>query len=199
MDALPPEYHQTYAIEQRLDAAQLEKLRGKSPLERVLLAQSASPSPNSQNPAIEALRNLGAKVDATTYWTPEKFRNEIVNSDKVTYVYWRREGLPDVPAGDELLRKLIEDFPEIDRFIVIELTSYHNERKKFNSDAMGLLKIPSERNKKYGPIIGLSGSIFKYGNEFRIRGPPTDDYPYERGKSEIKRWLGENKGRAEMR
>jgi hypothetical protein len=130
----------------------------------------------------DSFDDLDGRVDTKTYWTPEKFINEIVNSDKVTYVHWRKEGFGNNDSGDKLVQNLIKDFPEIDRFVIIELSEYPT------SEGKELYAIPAKFSN--GPLKGVPcGSLFKMGKEFRIKGPPTPSFSYEKGRDDIKQWL----------
>ncbi|MBI2653929.1 twin-arginine translocation signal domain-containing protein [Candidatus Woesearchaeota archaeon] len=131
---------------------------------------------------------LEARIDKTTYWTPEKFIREIAESDKITYVHWLWENRGNMKAGDEFLNNLIRDFPEIDRFVIIDLSKYGEPIWK------QLVQIPARYNtdKSVGPVQRVpSGSLFKHKRELRIKGPPSDESPYDKTRAGMKNWLAQ--------
>lgn len=111
----------------------------------------------------------GVYVDDTTIWTPEKFRKEIIDSDKANLVYWRFEGKGNNVMGDREMNDLCRDLKGyIDNFYQINLNKYTKQ------EGMPLINTVTNLNpheKFYAP----SWSIIKRGIELRIRGPPIPE------------------------
>jgi len=129
------------------------------------------------------------RVDTTTHWTPEKLR-KLIDSGETIYIHWRWEGRGNNKGGDGFLCDLTQDFREIDKFVMIELSGYSTIQWQ------ALVSIPQEYSKQSGSIRTTpTGTL--YGTQellFRINGAaPSKKFSYEKIKTTMKEALSKKK------
>ena len=138
---------------------------GKTKLERTVNDNYGT------NAAYAAETNsLDGKVDTTTYWTPAKLR-DVINDNKITFVYWRQEGWKFTPLGDKFFSDFLRDYgAEFDRIILVEGKKYPERHIQSVEDVLNEFNPKASNRVHYSPKYSITG----FGKETRISGPPED-------------------------
>ncbi len=125
------------------------------------------------NPAYAlGLNSLDGKIDTTTYWTPDKLK-QVINDEKVTFIYWKVEGAEHTPRGNQFFNDVLRDYgSRFDRILVIEGLKHGQENFIALQDLLNEFN-PSEKESSHRvPIYSIAG----FGREVRIRSPPGEPY-----------------------
>ena len=118
-----------------------------------------------------------SRVDVNTQWTPEKFLDRVVRSEKLSFVHWRAPGVGNNELGDRFLCDMIKYYGDsIDQFVVVDLAAVEDESPAFCRKLRKLVaELRPRDGKGAGEVVRVPSYslVFPDGSEDRVLGPPT--------------------------